>query len=221
MQPGERRAAGGPRRPTARSVFGARDKRRMHELAPGRAHAGPDFLDRLHLLRRKAGAGVLARLARQDRGVELALARIVDDAVDDAVDRVAGRCRRLAEDRRLARRDIALRVLQRGHRIPEVRAGVETRPVVRRIAGDEAVEVLGIALRLHQPLLPSLGTADVVGVLWTLTVEDAADLLAVHGSDMRAAVPEIRDEVGPSECPRRVEGARADMAGVGARGGIA
>src|SRR3989454_11322485 len=32
---------------------------------------------------------------------------------------------------------------------------------------------------------------------------------------------EIRDEVGPSECPRRVEGARTDMAGVGARGGIA
>src|SRR2546422_11780290 len=34
MQPRERRAAGGPCRPTARSVFGARDKRRMHEPAP-------------------------------------------------------------------------------------------------------------------------------------------------------------------------------------------
>src|SRR6266849_1656074 len=124
MQPRERRAARGPCRPTARSVFGARDKRWMHEFTPRRTHTAPDLLDRLHLLRREAGAGVLACLARQYRRIELALARIVDDAVDDAVDCVAGRRRRLAEDRRLACRDVALGIFQRGHRIPEVRAGI-------------------------------------------------------------------------------------------------
>src|SRR5438105_15954783 len=38
---------------------------------------------------------------------------------------------------------------------------------------------------------------------------------------MRAAMTEVRDEVWPSECPRRVERTRADMSRVGARRGVA
>ena len=220
VQPGERRRAGGPSRPAAGAVFRARHERRMHELAPGRAHAGLDVANRLHLLRREAGVGILAGLAQEHRRIELALARIVDHAVLDAVDQIAGICGRLAEDRRLGGWDVALRVLQRRHRIPEVRAGVEARPVVGRVAGDEAVEVLGIALRLHQTLLAALGAADVVGVLRRLAVIRARNRLAVHGRHVRAAMAEIGDEVRPAEGPRGIERAGADVAGVGARSGI-
>src|SRR6185312_1791724 len=67
----------------------------------------PDLLDRLDLRRGEAGVGVLARLAGELRRREIAGARVVEHAVRDAVLGVAGGVDRVADDRRLARRDVA------------------------------------------------------------------------------------------------------------------
>ena len=132
--------------------------------------------------------------------------------------RVARGRHRIAENRRLVRGNVALGILQRGDRIPQVRASIETRPVVRRITGDQTIEVVGIALRLHQTLLSAFGAADVIRIVRPLAVERARDGLAVdRGRHVRSAVPEVGDEIRAAERPGRVERSRADVSGVGAR----
>ena len=72
----------------------------------------------LHLRRRQARRRCRRRALDHLR-IEVAACRIVDDAVLDAVERVAGVERRLVDRRVLLRRDVAGRIRQRGLRDPE------------------------------------------------------------------------------------------------------
>jgi hypothetical protein len=55
----------------------------MDELAGRCTHAAPDAFDCLNLLRREAGCKILSRRTCKHRGVEAALARIVQHAVHE------------------------------------------------------------------------------------------------------------------------------------------
>ena len=103
-----------------------------------------------------------------------------------------------------------------------MRAGVEARPVVGWIAGDDPVEVVGVALGLHQALLTALRAADVVGISRRAVVERRGDRLAIVGRDMQRSMPKVGDELRVSDRPRGVEpaGAWPDVAGIGAGGGV-
>src|SRR5205085_7387575 len=96
----------------------------------------------------------------------------------------------------------------------------KARPVVRRIAGDDPVVVVRIALRFHQPLLPALRAADVVGVRGGAPVERFGDRLAVDGREVQATVAEVGYQVGPPERPRGIERSLAHVSGIGAGDGV-
>ena len=102
--------------------------------------------------------------AAQDGGVEAALPGVVDQAVRDSVERVAGVERRLVQERVLLLWNVAGLVLENDEPRPHRRRR-EMRPVVRGRAGDDAVEVLREALGFLQPLLAARGAAVPVGVL--------------------------------------------------------
>ena len=128
---------------------------------------------------------------------------------------------RVSERRQLRRWNPGFLIRQHGLRIPQVGAGVESRPVVRRIARNQAVEIIGVALRFHQALLAALGAADIIGVGGRLSIESFGQRLAVARGQMQRAMAEIGYEVGPAGSPGGIEGDRAGlMAGVGARRGV-
>jgi len=99
---------------------------------------------------------------RQRRHVHLALPRILHQAIFDAVDGVAlfddlgfhALEDLIAEERR---RHIARIGERRLNVLDELRADADE--VVRRRAGDDAVEVVGIALRFHQRLTSAVRAA--------------------------------------------------------------
>jgi hypothetical protein len=93
--------------------------------------------------------------------------------------------------------------------------------VARRVADDDSVEVLRVALRRHEALLPSLGTARVVGVPRRLSKECARDLLRVDDRDVERAVAEILDQIGSIQRPAGVKRARDRVPGVRGDGGKA
>ena len=76
---------------------------------------------------------------------------------------------------------------------------IESRPVVRRITRDQAVVIVGIPLRLHQPLLSALGAPDVVRVARRPTVEGRGYRLGIHRRDMKRPVSEILDQIRSAE----------------------
>ena len=85
----------------------------------------------------------------------MALRRILDHAVSYSVERVAGSQRGSLDSGQLGRwYVVSLRKL----RGPHVRGGrgEQMRPVVGGCAGDDAVVIRGIALRLHQGLTAAI-----------------------------------------------------------------
>ena len=107
---------------------------------------------RVHLRRRQT-SGLVSALARELRGIEMTAARVVDDAVLQAVERVARLDRRVREERQLVLRNDRTSVgrMRHGPRIQEAERLANA--VVRGIAGDDAVVILGIPLRLGQRLM--------------------------------------------------------------------
>jgi hypothetical protein len=127
------------------------------EVGAVSAHRRVDGLERGDLRRGEAAVVRFAAAPRQvGRGIEPARARIIDDAVLDAVGRVALRVHRIGEQAKLGGRD------RRGgeRALDGAVADHRSRKVEHRRAGDDAVEVVREALRLDQAL-PAAGRAAV------------------------------------------------------------
>ena len=169
-------------------------------------------------LRGGQAARLVAVLAQQLRRIEMATARIVDDAVLEAVDAVARFDRRPGQQRQLGLRNDRLAVLvvrrdprvQEGERLPDA--------VVRRIAGDDAVVVVGIALRFGQRLLAAGGAADEIRLVGEAAAGVADDQLGRLGHHVHRAVAVVDQLFGMALAELHVV---AGVPGVGAGGRVA
>src|SRR6185369_15867488 len=128
-------------------------------LAPMRiVKAAVQFVQSAHLRGRQALLGILARLALDGSRIEVTLARVVDDAVPHAVDRVARVVYRVGNRGDLRGSNETRGI--RGERLGIVGSQREQAgPIVRRCPGENTVVVFGIALRFHQRLASTIGTA--------------------------------------------------------------
>ena len=137
--------------------------------------AAVDLLDRRRLRGRETVGriGALAAGRHVARRIEAALARIVDQAVLEAVHLVALRHHLLGDELHLRRehRRFADRLL-----IPH-RADRESGLIDPRRVGDDAVEVVGVALRLEQALPAAVGAGVPVRERDRLGVVVLGDLL--------------------------------------------
>ena len=92
------------------------------------------------------------------------LPRIVQNAVLDSVQRVASRVHRVADDLRLARRNVAAGLALERLRDPQMSAHIQVGPVIGGIAGDDAVIILRVTLRLGECLLAALRASAEIGM---------------------------------------------------------
>ncbi len=211
----ERKLAAGDRRPLQ---LAARLEAGEDQLTGLRVRcAGVQPADRLHLRRRQARIGIRACLALDDLRIEAAAEDVFDEPVLQPVERVARLQRRAVNRGVRRRRDDALRRLVR--RLP-LRHEAErfVAPVVRGRAGENRVEVGGVALRLLERHSAAARAAGEVRQLGRHPVEAGDGRLAVHGGLVNGAMPEVGDLLGVPERPRR---AGARVPGVGGRGRIA
>ena len=112
-------------------------------------------------------------------GSNLHRSRITDDAVGHAVRRVT-RCERPAiEHAQCGWRQLACRICEDGERRVEV-ARHQSRPVVRRHSGDDAVVVGGEPLRRHQTFVPARRAPDEIRALGRFAVEGLHERLGLH-----------------------------------------
>ena len=148
--------------------------RREQRIAGGHAHARVQFL---HRAPPAAPSGSPpdprphgTRASRDRSGSR----RPADEAVLHAIPGVAGRDRRLLHERELRRRNERLRFPV--HRLCVRRErGQQRGPVIRRRARDDAVEVLGEALRRDMRLAPALRAAIEIVPLRRLAEEPRDD----------------------------------------------
>src|SRR5581483_11072335 len=71
-------------------------------------------------------------------------------------------------------------------------------------AGDDADEVVGVALRFHECFTATVGTANEVGIGWFLTIEGADDGFSLDGGFMDSAVGEVDEFFGVTNSPGSV-----------------
>ena len=91
-------------------------------------------------------------------------------------------------------------------------------PVVRRIAGDDAVVVVGKALRLGERLMPAARAADEVRVIGKAAGMVAHDQFRVLGHHVNRSIRPVDDFLGVTLTEFHVI---AGVSGVGARGRVA
>ena len=157
----------------------------------------PQLVHGPRLQRRHAvGRGVGAAVRRADHGcvvrrVVPAFRRVGDVADMLAVHHVAGVDGRVAKQVQLAgrHRNTAQIALEHDLRIQLV--GDEARPVKRRRAGEDAVEVVRMQLRELVALPATRGEAVPVRVLRGLAVVGLGNLLRLHGHFVNAALREV------------------------------
>ena len=162
--------------------------------------------------RRRVGAGAL-----QHARVEAASRRILDEAVLDAVDRVARLHDRRVDHREFADRDDARLILEHRLRHPDA-PRVEVRLRVRRRAGDDAVEILRIALRLDERLAAAGRAAVPVRSRRRAAVERGDDRLRLLGHVVLGSVRVVDELLGMPERERR---GGAGVSRVGGAGRVA
>ena len=207
---GQRRgAADDPLRPSVHRFTFAPERLRRRDRAVLVPRLGVDRLERGPL---RLGE------ARQRSDVHLAPARIVDQPVLHAVERVA-----LRDDLRFHRLECVHRKQPRAkvprirkhrlHVLDELRA--DRREVVRGRAGDDAVEIVRIALRFHHRLPSAVRAAGEVRLCFVRAVVAADDRLGDFRRAMHCEVAEIHLALEIVQRPRRV-GDPALMAGIGA-----
>src|SRR5438045_2323059 len=92
-------------------------------------------------------------------------------------------------------------------------------PVIGGGSGDDAVEVIGVALGFHEALLASGGAAIPVGALLRLAVEGGDDRFGFYGRLMLGAIAEVDDFFGMAESEAGV-GIIAMVTSVGRGGGV-
>ena len=149
----------------------------------------------------------------------MAAARIVENPVFDAVDGIAGGVDRIADHLQLGGGNVAGGIGERGLRDPQMAAGVEMRPVIGGIAGDDAVVIARIALRFGQRLKAALRAAAEVGMLGRGAIEGPDDGLVGLRGHVHGAMREVDHALHVPLRPVRV--VVGDVARIGAAGRIA
>ena len=139
----------------------------------------------------------------------MALPRIIENAVFA----MAGFERGVGHDRELFGRNPAVRGRGEGL-IGRLSIGQQSRPVIRRRAGDDAVIVLRETLGLHQRFPAAVRAAGEIGTRGSFPVIGFDDRLGRRGRLMDRPPAEIRDLLGMAESPAGVE-RTADVAGIG------
>ncbi len=189
------------------------------QLAAGVPRATPDLLDRAGLAGRQARVvGRRARALRDRRVVDRVVgagARIGDDAVDDAVVRVARGDRGIGREGLLGRRDRPAGVDPHRHLRPDL-VCLKAIPMEGRRAGEDAV-VVARELLCHAHALAAAGGAPVpVRELRQLAVEGLRELLADHRHLVLGAECEVglQLDVGRAVRHRREHAEGAAAAGV-------
>src|SRR3989304_2142792 len=122
--------------------------------------------------------------------------------------------RRTRGPRVLARRNVAGRILVCGLDGRDELKALDG-PVVAWRAGDEAVEIVRIALRLHEGLPPAAGAAVEIRDARRAAVQRGDGRLALHGGIMDGPVAEIDQLLRMTHGKARVA---AGMARIGRRG---
>src|SRR5207249_226215 len=125
------------------------------------------------------------------------------DAVHGAVERVAGRARGGLAGGALARRDLAAWSTHRRLLVPNAPHEV-VRPEVGRCPDDDAIVVVGEALRFHERLPAAVRASAEVGTPGTVAVDGADDRLGPLGRFVDRAIPEIDDPFRVSQGPAGV-----------------
>ena len=182
------------------------------------AAAGVQLLQRGYLRRRQATVR-LGALAKKHAGIEVAARRVFDHAILHAIERVASSQRGGLNGGQLLRRNVAVLVAQQRQLVPG-RVRQQVRPIVGGRAGDDAVVIVGVALRFHQGLAAAVGAGAEIGPFGIVAVEGVQDGLGFHGGLVNGAIAEVGDLFGMVERPGRV-GAAGVVAGVGGGGGVA
>src|SRR6185437_13899996 len=217
-QIGAARRADDPGGPVRRIALAARLVAGEDQLARARVvRTVIDLARRRDLRRRQAGAGILARLALHRRRIEAAVARVVEERVgrDTAILARAFCQRGLGQHGELARWDVACRIVEQRLLVPD-EAGEEVGPGVGWRADDDAVEIVGEALRLHQRLAAAVRATGEIGALRALPGEGGDDRLRVVGRLLEGAVAEIDDPFRMAQSEKREPARRVSVIGRGA-----
>ena len=145
------------------------------------ARTPPDLLHRIGFLTGEASTvGWRAGPAAYQRmRIEVALARIVDDAVDHAVKSIARLDRRRSHRRKLGLRDRRSDIQVHDKLGPELGRD-EAVPIKRRRAREDSVVILGEPLRFHPSLSPARRTAVPISVILRLAVISLDDGFGLH-----------------------------------------
>ena len=175
-------------------AFATREASRVNPFAGFGDGSFVDLADKIELTLAQAHGRCLGSAALQHSGIEAALARIVDDAIHDSIVRIAGCQRALMDEINLCRGQglTLLRkagVLLRHPDLGHVQAGQRK----HGSAGDDTVEIPGIALHGLESLASAGRTAKVIGVLRPVRVVGIHQLLANLGGEVNGSVPEILD----------------------------
>src|SRR5580704_5866342 len=149
----------------------------------------------------------------------MAVSRVVQEHVrpDAAILTDTVRKRRLAEHWEEARRNVACRIIEKRLLIPD-ETGEQMRPGVGRRADDDAVEIIRVALRLHQGLAATIRTAIEIRPLRPLADERCYDGLGLVGRFFERAIPEVDNLLGVTQSEGRLSSRLAAV--VRRRGGI-
>ncbi len=177
-----------------------------------------DFLCGFHLRGSEASGCVGARTLESLR-IEMAAARIVDQAVLQTIHGVAGLDHRVVNHPIFGGRNKAGLVFVRRSAHPH-RGSRQVGPVVGGRAGDDAVVVVGIALRFLQPLLAARRASVPVGISRVLVVERRDDGLGLERHLVHRAISEVSHFLGMSKREAAIQGT-AGVPGVGAGRGVA
>src|SRR5437868_11057763 len=87
----------------------------------------------------------------------MATPRVVQNAIFDAVERIERVVDGFGNQRHFCGGNVAVSL--HGARGPEMAAGVVARPVIRRVARDDAVEIARVTLRFDEGLVSALRAA--------------------------------------------------------------
>ncbi len=179
--------------------------------------AGVDFARGFDLFGRETGGGFGA-FALGDCGIEVAGEGIPDDAILDAVGCVAGIECGLMEDGELLVRQIAGGREVGGLFNPDG-AGEEMLKVIGGGSGDDAVEVVRVALSFHEALPASGGAAIPVGALLRFAIEGGDDCFGFYGRLVLGAITVVDDLFRMAEGEASV-GVVTMVTGIGGGGGV-
>ena len=138
---------------------------------------------------------------------------IVENPVLHTVERVAGIVHRVRNYGNFSSRNItvALSIDTPAHRCPP---DIMPRPIIRRIAGDDAVKISRIALRFDQRFMTALRASAEVRMRRLRAVKRMQNGLVRFRHNVNRAIGKIDDALVVAQRPGAVAGVRAFVSGV-------